>query len=204
MHDHSKTRDVALVATFAGLIGALGLIPAFSPFGFPVPVTIQTLGVMLAGAVLGARRGAAAVLLFLALVAAGLPLLSGGRGGLGVFAGPSAGYLIGFPIAAFLIGYLVHRFGTPYRLVFALPSIVFGGIVVLYAIGIPVSAWRAELSLPAAIAGSAWFLVGDWIKAVVAAFVAQAVHRAYPGLLPDRRDQSSTPRATRASASSSA
>ena len=97
---HDRTRDLALTATFAGFIAALGLVPAFSPFGFAVPVTIQSLGVMITGAVLGARRGAAATGLFLLLVAIGLPVLSGGRGGLGVFAGPTLGYLIGFPIAA--------------------------------------------------------------------------------------------------------
>ena len=63
---------------------------------------------MLCGTVLGAKRGALAVVLFLALVAAGLPLLSGGRGGLGVFASPSVGYLIGFPIAAFVAGWVVQ------------------------------------------------------------------------------------------------
>ena len=69
-----STRDLALTATFAGLIAGLGLVPAVSPFGFPVPVTVQSLGIMIAGAVLGARRGASAVLLFLFLVALGLRL----------------------------------------------------------------------------------------------------------------------------------
>ena len=74
----ARARDLAVVATFAGFIAALGLVPAFAPFGFPVPITLQSFGIMLTGAVLGARRGASAVLLFLALVALGLPLLSGG------------------------------------------------------------------------------------------------------------------------------
>lgn len=181
---HDRTRDLALIATFAGFIGALGLVPAFSPFGFAVPITIQSLGVMITGAVLGARRGAAATGLFLLLVAVGLPLLSGGRGGLGVFAGPSAGFLIGFPVAAAVIGAMVYRRGAPYSFWWGLVSTVTGGIVVLYAIGIPVIAWRAGISLWAASVGSAPFLVGDLAKAVVAAAVAGAVHRAYPGLLP--------------------
>lgn len=181
-----RSRDLALVATFAGLIAALGLVPAVAPFGFPVPVTIQSFGIMVTGAVLGARRGAAAVLLFLALVALGLPLLSGGRGGLGVFAGPSTGYLIGFPIGAFLTGWLVYRGGAPYRLWWGLASVIAGGIVVLYAFGIPLTAWRAGISLRAAFVGSLFFLLGDSIKAVVAAVVVKGVHRAYPGLLPVR------------------
>lgn len=184
---HGRTRDLALTATFAGLIAGLGLVPAVSPVGFPVPVTLQSLGIMITGAVLGARRGAAAVLLFLFLVALGLPLLSGGRGGLGVFAGPSVGYLVGFPIAAFVIGALIFRRGAPYSTGYGLVAIVLGGIIVLYAIGVPATAWRAGISLPAAMAGSSLFLVGDLAKAVVATLVAGAVHRGYPGLLPHHR-----------------
>ena len=182
----SPTRDLALTATFAGFIAVLGLVPAFSPFGFPVPITVQSLGIMIAGAVLGARPAAAAVLLFLFLVALGVPLLSGGRGGLGVFAGPSVGYLVGFPIAAFVIGALIERRGAPFHAGYGFLAIVIGGIGVLYAIGVPATAWRADISLAAALSGSALFLVGDLAKAVIATLVAEAVHRAYPGLLPQR------------------
>lgn len=190
----NSTRDLALVATFAGLIAVMGLVPAFAPFGFPVPITVQSLGIMLTGAILGARRGFAAVALFVALVALGLPLLSGGRGGLGVFAGPSVGYIVGFPIAALVIGWLVHRRGAPYNVAWGLVSIVIGGIVVLYAIGVPATAWRADISLFAAASGSAIFLVGDLVKAIIAAVVAGAVHRAQPGLLPTRRQTSANAR----------
>ncbi|WP_347354944.1 biotin transporter BioY [Intrasporangium sp.] len=185
----SRTRDLALTATFAGFIAVLGLVPAFSPLGFPVPITLQSLGIMLIGAVLGPRRAVAAVLFFLLLVALGLPLLAGGRGGLGVFASPSAGYLLGFPIAAYVIGALVYRRGAPYQIGYGLVSIVIGGIIVLYAIGVPITAWRAGISLPAAMAGSALFLLGDLAKAVLAAVVAGAVHRADPRLLPRRPER---------------
>lgn len=70
-------REIALIALFAALTAALGLMPPIS-LGFGVPITAQTLGVMLSGAVLGARRGALAMLLLLLLIALGLPLLSGG------------------------------------------------------------------------------------------------------------------------------
>ena len=96
-------RDLTHIALFAALVAILGLVPQITLVA-GVPITAQSLGIMLCGTVLGAKRGALAVLLFLALVAAGLPLLSGGRGGIGVFAGPSVGYLVGFPIAAFVAG----------------------------------------------------------------------------------------------------
>ena len=105
-------RSLTHIALFAALIAILGLVPKIDLAG-GVPITAQSLGIMLCGTVLGARRGALAVLLFLALVALGLPLLSGGRGGLGVFVGPSVGYLVGFPLAAFTAGWVVERTTLP-------------------------------------------------------------------------------------------
>lgn len=182
------------MAIFAGVVAALGLLPAFYPFGAAVPITAQSLGVMLAGSVLGARRGALAVVLFLALVAVGLPLLSGGRGGLGVFFGPSVGYLVGFPAAAFVIGAITHRGGPSYRLARGLVANVLGGIVLLYASGIAGTALVADLSLEVAGLGALAFLPGDVVKAVLATVVAKGVHRSYPGLIESRgADEQASP-----------
>lgn len=189
----SAPRDLALVAIFAGFVAALGVVPAFTPPGFAVPITAQSLGVMLAGAVLGARRGGLAVLVLLVLVAAGLPLLAGGRGGLGVFFTPSGGFLLGWPVAAFVVGWLTERFGPTYRLVPGVVANVVGGIVVLYAFGIVGVAVGAKISLSAAAVSTWIFVPGDVVKAVVAALVARGVHAAYPGLLGrSRRERSST------------
>src|SRR5689334_16218715 len=103
------TRDLVLSALFAAIIVALGLLPPISIGIIPVPITAQSLGVMLAGVVLGAKRGAVAVLIVVVLVAIGLPVLSGGRGGLPVFAGPTAGFFIGWIFAAYVTGYLSER-----------------------------------------------------------------------------------------------
>jgi biotin transport system substrate-specific component len=178
-------RDLALVATFAAVEAALGLVPAVS-LPVPVPITAQSLGVMLAGSVLGARRGFGALLLFLALVAVGLPLLAGGRGGLGVFAGPSVGFLVGFPVGAAVIGWLVERGGPSYHLVWGLVANLVGGIVVMYALGTAGLVLAAHLSVAAALAANGWYVVGDLVKVVVAALVARGVHAAYPGLLARR------------------
>ncbi len=175
------------MAIFTGIIAVLGLVPALPIPGMPVPITLQTLGVMLAGAVLGARKGGASVLLFLALVAIGLPLLAGGRGGLGVFAGPSVGFLIGWPIAAFVIGWLTERRGAPYSVPWGIAFNIVGGIVVVYAFGLVGMMVVADLTLGAAIVATAVFIPGDLVKAVLAALIAKAVHRSYPGLLRTRR-----------------
>lgn len=190
----TSSRDLALVAVFAGIIAALGIVPAFTPPGFPVPITAQSLGVILAGAVLGARRGGLAALLFLALVAVGLPLLAGGRGGLGAFVSPSAGFLVGFPVAAWAVGRLTELGGTTYRLPWGVVANVLGGIVVMYVFGIAGIVLVGDVPVVAAAASTWIFLPGDLAKAVLAAVVARGVHAGYPGLLGrSRRDEAHSP-----------
>lgn len=175
------TRDLALVASFAALIAVLGLPGSISLFGNAVPITLQTLGVMLAGSILGWKRGMLAVATFLALVAAGLPLLAGGRGGLAVFQGPSAGYLIGFLVGAGAIGWLVERrLPHPPTWWLALANLV-GGVGVVYAIGIPVQAAVLGTSgLVATAISATTFLPGDLIKVAIATVVSSAVYRGFP------------------------
>ncbi len=184
----NSSRDLALVAVFAGVVAALGIVPAFTPPGLSVPITAQSLGVMLAGAVLGARRGALALVLLLVLAAVGLPVLAGGRAGLAPFLSPSGGFLVGFPVAAFVTGWLTERGGAPYRLGWAVAANILGGIVVLYLFGIVGVALALKISLPAAAVANAVFVPGDLLKAVVAALVARGVHAAYPGLLSRRAE----------------
>ncbi|MCB6179689.1 biotin transporter BioY [Rhodobacter sp. Har01] len=177
-------RSLTHIALFAALIAILGLVPQIS-LASGVPITAQSLGIMLCGTVLGARRGALAVLLFLALVAAGLPLLSGGRGGLGVFAGPTVGFLIGFPIAAFVAGWIVERTTLPVGFA-ATAAAVIGGIAVLYAFGIPGMALVLKKSLGEAALLTGAYLPGDAIKAVLAGLVTQSIARMRPGSLLSR------------------
>ncbi|WP_407318475.1 biotin transporter BioY [Isoptericola halotolerans] len=182
--------DAARVATFAALIAVLGMPGSLSLFGNAVPITLQTLGVMLAGAVLGARRGALAVLTLLALAAAGLPLLAGGRGGLGVFVGPSAGYLVGFVAGAFVVGLMVERLRRV-SFIGVLVAALVGGVGVVYACGVPVQALVTGVPLTQTAWLSLAFLPGDLLKALACAAITVAVARAYPaafrGRTPDHR-----------------
>jgi biotin transport system substrate-specific component len=179
-------RDLALIAVFAALIAALGLVPVLQPFGTIAPITAQTLGVMLAGSVLGARRGALAVVTFLVLVAAGLPLLAGGRGGLPVFAGRSAGFLFGWILGAWVIGYLVERRPARLTLGWLVLANVVGGMGVVYALGIPAMALVGGMQVVKAITLSAVYVPGDLIKVVIASVVTAGVLRGYPGVVPLR------------------
>lgn len=183
-----SARDLALIASFAALIVVLGIPGAIDPVGSGVPITLQSLGVMLAGSLLGARRGAAAVTVVVALCAIGLPVLAGGRGGLGVFASATVGFLFGYIAGAAVIGYIVaRRSASPSKAVWGTSfGILFGGIVVIHALGIPGMMWRANLSFAQAFAADLVFVPGDLAKALVAIFVTLAVQRAFPELLPAR------------------
>ncbi|OLS40606.1 biotin transporter BioY [Bacillus sp. MRMR6] len=165
-----KVLDITYVGLLAAFMGVLGFVPPIMLSFTPVPITLQTLGVLLAGGVLGARLGAWSMTVFLLVVAAGAPLLSGGRGGIGVFVGPSAGYLFSYPLAAFVIGYLVHRFQT-LRLRNILLVNLTVGIFLIYLIGIPVQAFIMDIKVIEAIKVSLVYIPGDVLKATVASIL---------------------------------
>lgn len=171
--------DLARVAVFAALIAVLGL-PGSFPLVGGVPITAQTLGVMLAGAVLGPWFGALSVTVLLALVAAGLPLLAGGRGGIGIFFGPSAGYALGWILGAIVIGLIVHAGGRRPVVWRTALAMVAGGIGAIYALGIPVQSFVMRLPLGETALTSLISVPGDLIKAAVATAIVTALVRAYP------------------------
>lgn len=180
-----NTTDLALVAAFAALIGALAFIGAIPVGGAGVPITLQTLGVALAGAILGPLRGSAAVLLYLAMGAIGLPIFAEHSAGLGAFTGVSAGYLLAFPLSAALIGYLVKYVLRDRRTsaLWVFLAIAAGSVLVVHPLGI---AWmKFHQDVPWMVAAS-WdlpFWLGDLVKTAIAAIIAAEVHRAFPALL---------------------
>lgn len=182
-------RDIALVATFAAFIAVC------AQFSLPawvngVPFSLQPFAVLLAGAVLGSRRGFLAVLLYLVVGAVGLPVFAGGTGGVSAFTGPTWGYLVSFPIAAFLIGLAVEL--TPAR--FRVGAILVGGLLgvgATWVIGSFGISRVAHLPYHAALTGAAAYLPADIVKLAIAGVIALSVHRAFPGLLgrtPKRAD----------------
>ena len=179
---NNSRHSLALVSLFAALLAVFGLIPKIDlPLG--VPITLQTLGVMLAGCLLGARMGLQSMLLFLAAVAIGLPLLSGGRGGLGVFMAPSAGYLIGWPLGALVTGWVMGRLpaDSPRRAAFsAFVAAAVGGLLVVHVSGVIGLVNLANLSWKQAALGTLAFVPGDLIKCAITALVVHTVARGLP------------------------
>jgi len=112
-------------------------------------------------------------------------LLSGGRGGLGVFASPSVGYLIGFPIAAFVAGWVVQTWRARVG-VAAFAGAAIGGVVVLNIIGVTGMSVMLDQTLFEAALLAAPFLVGDSIKAVLAALITQSIAKMRPDALLSR------------------
>lgn len=172
-------RNIVFIALFAALIAALGFIPQLT-LGFGVPVTAQSLGVMLCGTILGSKRGALAVLLFLVLVFVGLPLLSGGRGGIGLLATPSVGFLLAWPVAAFVTGFIVERVRSMPMAVIATIASIVGGILVLYAFGIVGMSMNLGKSIPESAMLVLAFIPGDLVKAVIAGLITAALLKARP------------------------
>jgi len=185
---HTLATDVALVASFAAFVavGALFSIPT----GTGVPITLQTLAVILAGLVLGPRRGALAVLLYLGVGVAGVPVFAEGTSGLAVLAGVTGGYLVAFPLAAAVAGLLAsaarQATGLARYLVLVASGITASALVV-HPLGIANIAWRAGLSAEEAFRAGAIYFPGDVVKNLLAAAVAVAVFAHYPDLLRRRR-----------------
>ena len=143
-----------------------------------VPITAQTLGVMLSGLVLGSWRGALSQMLMVGLVMAGAPLLAGGRGGFDILLSPTGGFLLGWIPGAFVAGWLTeHR---PPGWMRHLSAAVVGGVGLVYLIGVPWMVMVTGVPVQTAINGSAAFIPGDLIKAGLAGGITSGLARARP------------------------
>ncbi|CAI9407001.1 biotin transporter BioY [Aestuariimicrobium sp. T2.26MG-19.2B] len=180
-----RAKDLALIALFTALMCVLGLAPRIQLPLLPAPFTTQTLGVMLAGGILGWKRGTLSMLLFVLLVAIGAPVLVGGLGGFGMLLGPTGGFIWAYPLGALVTGLLVERWWIRLNAVSAFIACFVGGALAVYVIGQP---WLIVASAKLTLAQGWWswvvYLPGDILKAVVAALVIITVKRAYPLITP--------------------
>ncbi|WP_040984457.1 biotin transporter BioY [Oceanobacillus jeddahense] len=175
-----RVRDMMFMSLFAAIIGVLAIFPPIPVPVIPVPVVAQTLGIMLAGGILGAKRAGLSVLLFVFLIAVGVPLLTGGRGGLGVLVGPTGGYILSWPIAAWIIGYFteknIHSL-TYWKLVLIT---TFGGVIIVNIIGVTYLSILSNLPWGPTAVSALVFLPGDVLKALIASAVIIKINQVYP------------------------
>lgn len=163
-------QQFALAVLVAALTAALAQVAVPYPFS-PAEFTLQTVGVYLAGLLLGPLWGGFALLLYGLVGVAGAPVFAGGSAGFGVVTGPTGGYLVSFPIAAAVIGGLVHRRLRPRRLdtvpVAVQVVALLVGLAVVYLIG---SVWLAVVTdqslVTGLVQGGVVFIPGDVAKAV--------------------------------------
>ena len=157
--------DAALVVVFSAFVGltAQVAIPLW-----PVPLTLTTLGVLFTGAALGSKRGALALLLYLAEGAVGLPVFAGGASGVAYALGPTGGYLVGFVVAAGVVGLLAER-GWDRRPIWTALAMVVGNLII-YALGVTWLAFLLGDLGTALLQGMLIFIIGDLVKIAVATF----------------------------------
>ena len=164
-------RDVTLIVLGALFVAALAQVKIALPFT-PVPLTGQTFAVLLVGATFGSKRGAASMALYIALGGLGLPVFAGGQSGLAYLSGATLGYLVGFVMAAYIIGLLAERGLERSVRTSLLPFFV--GTVIIYICGV---AWLTVILgsfSKAFAAGLLPFLIGDALKLVAASLVLPA------------------------------
>ena len=162
-------KDVLLVFAAAGLTGLLAQISIHLP-GTPVPMTGQTLGVLVTGCALGSKRGAAGMLLYDLLGIVGLPWFAGGGHG---YVGVNFGYLLGFVLAAYLCGFVAER-GADRRIIGALPAMVLGEIAI-YVVGVTWLSVDLHVGPGKALSlGFTPFVAGDAVKAAIGAALLPA------------------------------
>ena len=170
----STSWAIGLTIGFAVLTAAAAQVRIPLPFT-PVPITGQTFAVLLSGAALGATWGSASQVLYVLLGAVGLPFYAGGESGWDVVTGATGGYLVGFILAAFVVGSLAER--RQDRTVAGSVPAFLTGTLVIYAVGVPWLYYAADsitTGEAALAAGFIPFIAGDLIKIVLAGLLLPA------------------------------
>ncbi|HEL0239871.1 TPA: biotin transporter BioY [Streptococcus equi subsp. zooepidemicus] len=165
-----STKDLVKVAMMTTLIIILGLIPVI-PLGFvPVPIVLQNLGVMLAGLILGGKKGTLSILLFL-VIGLFLPVFSGSRTTVPVLMGPSAGYVLAWLFVPLVFALLYRSWLARYRSL-AFLAIFISGVLLVDLLGTIWLAVYTDMPLTRSLVASLVFIPGDTIKAVIATALA--------------------------------
>lgn len=188
MTKNTTAQDIALIAVFAAIVIVLGFVSI--PVGAAgVPIVLQNAAVILAGLVLGWRRGFFAAGIFL-LVGLALPVLAGGRTVISALGGPTVGYLAGYLVSAAIAGAIAYTAPLRSNKGASIAILILAGYVGLffqYLCGVFGLMWRSDMSFSAAWAAQVAFLAPDAGKVALMIAIAFAVHQAFPDLRGVRR-----------------
>lgn len=178
--------NIALVAVFAALIAAFALMPPLFAVG-AVPFAIQLIPILLAPLVLGPWQGTLANLLYVVAGVAGLPVFSKQSSGIGPILGPTGGYIVGYVLAAALVGLItslvLKRWVSGPAALVGLTGAAIAGVLVIHAAGVAGMMINVKLAFGKALAATTPFIPLDLAKALIAALIALAVVKAFPRLL---------------------
>ncbi len=179
MYNKHQVNGFIYSALFAALIAVLGLVSIPLPIS-PVPVTGQSLGIMLAGSILTPRQAGFSVLTFLLIGAVGVPVFAGLTGGIGILVGPRGGYLLGFLVGAIVVALLKGTKINTWRL--GIANLV-GGILVVYSLGVLWLNFVTGMGLEKAfMVGALPYIPGDLFKVFVATVIGVAINKQLPKL----------------------
>jgi biotin transport system substrate-specific component len=172
-------RNLARAALVAALVGAFAYVSFPNPLSPGIPVTLQVLGVFLAGILLGPVWGAGALALYLTAGAAGLPVFAGGSAGIGVLFGPTGGYLWSYPLAAAAVGFGVHGLRglrDPASVgVVRLVAAMVAGTAVVYSLGVAGFWYVQDVTVLTAVASAAGaFLPVEALKIAAAVGIVRS------------------------------
>jgi len=177
MLKNNHTHQMILISLFASLTAVSGYLLIPIPFS-PVPITAQTLVVMLAGNLLKPKSAFYSMIIFLLLGIIGLPVFAGGSSGIGAILGPRGGYLISWPISALFISLMLCRYKPTFITIFIINII--GGILLVYFIGALYLSYITKISLISAIAsGVLPFLGGDIFKALAVSIITHKMYKVF-------------------------
>ncbi|MCG0275248.1 MAG: biotin transporter BioY [Thermosediminibacteraceae bacterium] len=175
MNQRLSAVDITYCALFAALTAVLSYIRIPLPFS-PVPVTLQTLAVMLAGSLLPPKTAFLCMVVYISMGIAGLPVFSAGAAGLGALIGPTGGYIMSWPIAAYIIAFMLRK-RNPTFLMLILSNIL-GGIIVVYTAGTFYLALITDMDITAAVtAGALPFIPGDLLKVLAASLLSSSLRK---------------------------
>ncbi len=178
--NNQNTKSLVTMALFAALIAVSSYISIPLPFS-PVPITLQTLIILLCGLLLSVKFAMGSVALWVLMGAVGLPVFANGKAGIGIIFGPTGGYIFGFIFAAGVIALLRGNKANPIR--YAIAAVV-GNFLVIYPFGIIGLMLIAKLPLGAAVAnGVLPFIIGDIVKLIAAVSISMAMQKRASHLL---------------------